>query len=329
MDGTILSIGTFTQPAAAVNQLIQVPSDLDYLRVYNWTQIAAVGNPYFFYWTRNNGTPTQGLSVTVAGVPALTAANSFVLYNPNLQNYEGVGAAVAITNINNGSGVVLTATTTGLSVGSVVRLSNLVAAAAQQLGGLNLTVSAINPGVSFTVTLPTPTAVIGATAGFYRIIFPSPLFAPRAKTLLNISAAAQAVVTTSSPHGFSIGQLVRFNIPMVSATEYGITQLDGVSATVVAVGTTTTFTINVNTVGMGAFAFPAAANVAFSYAEVTPYGDDTATALSQVPALSSLQDAVNNSGVLGMVLATGAALPAGVANDVITWEAGKVTLGGL
>ncbi len=331
MDGTIIGIGTFTQPATAVAQTISVPSNLDGLWVYNWTQINAAGNAGIFHWMRNSPFPTQGISIAANGAVGLTAANSFVLFNPNLQNFETVSAPVAITNINNGSGVVLTANTTGLSVGSVIRLSNLGSAAAVQLGGVNFRVTAVNPGVSFTIVLPTPTAVIGATTGFYRIIG-SPLFVPRIRILSNVSQAVNAVVTTTTAHGFSVGQEVRFSVPQVTNTEYGMTQLDSSItpfAIVLSTPTSTTFTINVDTTGFGVFAFPAGADVPFTFAAVTPFGDDTATAITQVPPLSSLEDATKNTAFLGITLQTGANLPGGVANDVVTWEAYKATFGGL
>lgn len=329
MDGTILSIGSFTQPGTAVNQIIQVPSNLDYLYVYNYTQMAASAgaNGGQFYWQRGMGTIGTMLSVGAAQAvtSAVTAANAFTLYDPSVVT---PGAAIAITNINATTGVVLTATTTGLAVGSIVRLSVLGAASAQQLGGVDFVVTAINPGVSFTIVPPTPSAAIGASTGFYRII-PQGLFFPRRRIISNVTAAASAVVTTTTAHGFSVGQEVRFVVPQVTATTYGMTGLDGLSGTVTAVGSTTAFTVDIDTSAMAAFAFPAAAAVPFSPAEVIPYGDDTATALVQAPPLSSLEDSVQNTGYLGMILAAGALLPAGIAADVVYWRAGKVTMGGL
>lgn len=331
MDGTIIGIGTFTQPATAVAQTIAVPSNLDGLWVYNWTQIAAGGNAGIFHWMRNSPVPTQGISIAANGNVALTAANSFVLYNPNIQNFETVSAAVAITDINNATGVVLTGNTAGLAVGSVIRLSNITDAAGVQLAGVDFRVTAVNANVSFTIVLPTPTAVIGATGGFYRIVG-GPLYVPRVRILSNVSQAVNATVTTTTAHGFTVGQEVRFSVPEVSATEYGMTQLDSSvtrSATVLTTPTATTFTIDVDTTGFGAFAYPAGAEVPFTFAAVTPFGDDTATALAQVPPLSSLGDAVFNTGFLGITLQNGANLPGGIANDVVTWEAYKATYGGL
>lgn len=330
MDGSILSIGTFTQPATAVNQIIQVPSNLDYLNVINYTQFAAGitnGTAVQFYWQRNMGTIGTYFGGAAGPVASwgVTAANAFTLYDPSNTT---PGAPIAITNINATTGVVLTGTTTGLAVGSIIRLSNLSAASAQQYGGIDFVVTAINPATSFTITPLTPSAAIGACTGFYRIINPG-LFYPRRRIISNISQAASAVVTTTVAHGYSIGQEVRFVVPQVTATTFGMIEINGLTGIITAVGSSTTFTVNINSTGFTTFAWPAAAAVPFSPAEVIPFGDDTATALSQVPPLSSLEDAVQNTGYLGMILATGALLPAGVANDVIYWQAGKAVYGGL
>lgn len=323
MDGTILTQGSFTQPAVAVAQTIIVPSGIDNLTIYNVTQAAAgaVGNASFSYWQLGMG--TQGFYFTGTGAAGQSAANSFVVYNPGIASNS---APVAITNINAGTGLVTTANTAGIAVGSVVRLFGLGAAAAQQLAGVDFTVSAVTTNTNFTVAAVPGAAAIGATTGFYTIV-PTGLFYPRVRTILSITAANPGVVTTTVPHGYQVGQEVRFTIPTVTATAYGMTQLNNLSAIITAV-TATTFTININTTGFTAFAWPLAANSPFSPALVVPFGDDTATALAQVPPLSSLEDSVQNVAFLGMTLATGALLPAGVANDVIYWEASKATMGG-
>lgn len=329
MDGTIITMGNFTQPATAVNQIIAVPSGIDYLYIYNYTQMAASAgaNGGSFYWQRGMG--TNGLILSVGGAQAVTAAataaNAFTLYDPSVST---PGAAIAITNIDAATGIVLTGTTTGLAVGSIVRLNTLSAASAQQYGGLDFSVTAINPGVSFTIVPLTPSAAIGATTGFYRIQQPG-LFYPKRRIISNITAANPAVVTTTVSHGFSVGQMVRFVVPQVTATRFGMTALDGLSGTITVVNSITSFTVDIDTSAMTAFAWPAAASVPFTPAEVIPYGDNTATALAQVPPLSSLEDSVQNTGYLGMILAAGALLPGGIAADVVYWRAGKVTMGGL
>lgn len=325
MDGTILSQGSFTQALTGTSVTIAVPSGTDFLKVYNYTRMAAgtSADAGISYWQRGMG--TTGLYQTCAGVSAASAAGSFILFDPSITTPS---APVAITNINAGSGVVATGNTAGVFVGTRIRLSSLSVAAAQQYAGIDFAVTAVTANTSFTIVPLTPSATIGACTGFYRII-PGGLFYPRRRFISNISSATAGVVTTTFPHGYSVGQQVRFVIPTVTSIGFGTTQLDGLSAVITAVGSTTTFTINVDTSVMGAFSWPVGTAVPFTPAEVVPYGDDTATALAQNPALSGLQDAVSNTGYLGMTLASSATQPAGVTSDVIYWVAGKTALGGL
>jgi hypothetical protein len=330
MDGTITLQGSFTQPATAVAQYIPLRSDVDYMKVYNITQSIAVnnGSGFEFYWQRGfqNDAAMNVNGGLVHYHPAgdhtmaidRTAANAFVLYdnsaNPNGALRATTGSSAAANP------VVLAANTAGLvAFETIVRLDSI--AAAPTICGIDYTVQAINAGVSF--TLPTHATALGAGgAGRYRIIQYNPLFYPRNRTVINVSQAAQAVVTTSVNHNYTIGQQVRFVVP----ANCGMTQLNGLQATIVAVsaaGALPTFTIDLDTTGFTAFQWPLLAVAPTSYANVVPIGENTATALAQVPPLSGLEDATINTGSIGMILMPGDLLPGGVAADRIYWVAGK------
>lgn len=338
MDGTILGQGSFTQPATAVAQTIMIPSGVDFLEITNYTQSAAgaAANGFKFYWQRGFPNGTGTMLVNTAGVvtAALTANNAFTLYDPSVQ---GVGA------LNNGStgvtgftaanpAVVTVGATAGMSAGNVVIFNSLnnqpqYAGIAFSVGYGTLT------GTTFSVDYLNATGSTASTSGNFRVIPFQPLFYPRRRTITNITAAASAVITLSVDHMFTVGQEVRLNFAGGTAVwgSYGV--LDGQAAIITAVDTGTgvghnTITVNVNTTGFGTFAFPTALAVPFTPAQVVPFGEDTATALSQVPPLSSLEDATVNTGFLGMTLSAGALLPAGVAADVVYWVAGKSTYGG-
>ena len=91
-----------------------------------------------------------------------------------------------------------------------------------------------------------------------------------------------------------------------------------------------TITINANTSGFGSFLTQwESITPPYTPAQVIPIGEDTATALAQMPPLSELADATYNTGYLGMVLAAGATAPAGIAADTVFWVARKATYGGL
>lgn len=378
MDGTIIGQGSFIVPATIVNQVIAIPSGVDWLSVRNYTQTATAGVAapgsvgYEFYWQR--GMPAGSAMVkykqvtTNASTDDLILTGGFTLYDPSGQSVGSLpllGAPVATTASTNATRpVVSTASTAGIAVGTVVRMSNT---AQTDVNGQDFVVGAVTANVSFTLLTATnalataPGAVGGA--GFYRIVYNgnTQLFYPRNRVITNITQAANANVSTGRAHGLTPGQEIRFSIPAVS----GMIQLNPdplnnyfprnslQSAIVLTVVDDYNFTINIDTTAYTAFTYPTIAQQPSSFPEVTPMGEDTATSLTvlgaQVPTIGGLQinntntgllaDSTVNTGFLGMILGTGAAGvqlttsitgPAGaVAADVVYWRAGKSTFGGL
>jgi len=394
MDGTIIGQGSFTAigsnaatntVAAASANIIQIPSGADWLMVRNYTQFGTNGNNavtfqgstalagYEYYWQRGMA-PGTGIvqyktnsSSAKNGDTLLTGG--FTLYDPSGQTAGSLpllGAAVATTASTNATRpVVSTANTAGISVGTVVRLSNT---AQTDINGQDFVVGAVTTNVSFTLmtatnALATAPGVVGG-AGFYRIVNVDSLFYPRRRLITNITRAVTPTVSTSIAHGLTPGQKIRFQIPAVS----GMIQLnaspltatsDG-SATILTVVDDYNFTINVDTSTFTAFTYPTVAQQPSNFPEVIPFGENTAVSIvatgSQTPTIAGIQifntntgllaDSTTNTGFLGMILgaggngnALGAAItgPAGtIANvtdvqtpDTIYWVAGKSTYGGL
>lgn len=394
MDGTILSQGTFTANlvnatatiTAANPTIIQIPSGADWVKVYNYTQTGTVGTATatfqgvanasvgnYFYWQRGMA-PGTGIVYYKGAANAIQDADTlvsggFTLYDPSGQTNGALpllGASIATTASTNATRpVVSTANTAGVSVGSVVRLS---ATAQTDINGIDFVVGAVTANVSFTLmtatnALATAPGAIGG-AGFYRLVNYSPLFYPRARVITNITQAVNANVSTSIAHGLTPGQEIRFNIPAVS----GMTQLNpdplnnyyptnsSVPAIIQTVVDDYNFTININTTAYNAFTYPTIAQQPSSFPEVSPFGEDTATALAsplnQVPTIAGQQifntntgilaDSTVNTGFLGMILGSGGngvqlttpiIGPAGTTTssvaDTIYWVAGKSSLGGL
>ncbi len=369
MDGTILSQGSFIVPATIVNQYIQIPSGADFMHVRNFTRQSTVGGAsafgFEYYWQKGMAAGSALVKYYANGGAVVTgdalASGGFTLYDPS-GNTAGalplVGNPVATTASTNATRpVVSTASTAGLSVGSVVRLSNT---AQTDVNGVDMVVGTIVANTSFTLLtasnpLATAPGVIGG-AGFYRIINADPLFYPRRRYVVNITQAVNAQVSTSVAHGLTPGQSIRFEIPAVS----GMIQLNAtpannyLAATIVSKVDDYNFTINIDTTAFTAFTWPTSVpnQLPVSFPSLTPVGEDTANALvnlnAQVPTVGGIQifntntgilaDSTVNTGYLGMVLGTGsvgvistAALtgPAGsVAADVVYWVAGKSSLGG-
>jgi len=69
-------------------------------------------------------------------------------------------------------------------------------------------------------------------------------------------------VTLSVTHNYIVGQKVTFKIPTVTAAAFGMTQLNGITATIIrtndadADGLFNTITVDVDTTGYTAFALP-------------------------------------------------------------------------
>lgn len=396
MDGTIIGQGTFTASYSGSNpnagnatnqagdqQIIVIPSGADWVKVSNFTKWGQVGSSgaYFqgsgnayigfeFFWQRGMAAGTGLVSYygnATSGVFGDTlVTGGFTLYDPS-GNTVGAQSllsnAVATTASTNATRpVVSTASTAGVQVGTVVRMS---ATAQTDVNGVDMVVGAVTANTNFTLltaTNPLATApgAIGG-AGFYRIVNTDPLFYPRRRFVVNVTRAVQPTVSTSVEHNLCAGQLVRFQIPSLIPVA-GMTQLDEQVATVLSVTDAYNFVINVDTSAYTAFAWPTIAQQPSSFPIVVPVGENTANALvnlnAQVPLSGGLQihntntgilsDSTVNTGFLGMILGSGGngnALttpivgPAGSvhfsaadaidARDTMYWVAGKSTYGGL
>ena len=373
---------------------IQIPSGADWISVRNYSAISVVGanaGAYFngtanayvgteFFWQRGMSPGSAMVKYyngsTAAVYGDLILSGGFTLYDPSGQTLTSqplTGPAVATTASTNATRPeVTTASTAGLQVGTVVRMSNT---AQSDVNGVDMVIGTINSGTQFTLltttnALATAPGAIGG-AGFFRVIYNAnnALFYPRLRYVTNITQAAQAQVSTSVAHGLTPGQEVRFKIPTTS----GMTDLNpqlnnnyfptssSAAAIVVSVVDDYNFTININTTGYSAFTWPTIAQEPCDFPTVTPFGEDTATALAsntaQVPTINGVQifntntgilaDSTVNTGYLGMILGSGGngsilgtpiIGPSGSINwsagnagtgDSVFWVAGKSTYGGL
>lgn len=338
MDGTILGQGTFTVGSTVTQQIIQIPSNADWVEVYNFTQFGTTGgasaNGVEFIWQRGMAAGTGIVKYKINSTDGhvlngdTLLTGGFTLYDPSGQSAGSLpllGAAVATTASTNATRpVVSTASTAGLVAGtSVVRLSNT---AQTDINGIDFVVGTVVANTSFTLltassALATAPGAIGG-AGFYRIVNVDPLFYPRRRHITNITQATQAQVSTSVAHNYVVGQEVRFSIPSVS----GMVQLNSTSAnnyqtaTIVSVVDSFNFKVNIDSSAFTAFTFPTIAQQPSSFPEVQPVGEDTAFALTSTAAQTPLDvfgnpinnantgilsDSTVNTGFLGMVLGTG------------------------
>lgn len=330
--------GSFTSNGSA--KLLNIRSDLDYMWVYNLTQGAAsqttaVGVKY--YWQR--GFPAGSMWVTfksnaanAANLEQYITTGGFTLIDTSI---SVPGAQIAITSITNATPpVVATGSTAGLSNGDIVRIFNV--AGAQQLGGFDFTIGAVVANTSFTLAFMR--AIVAGTTGFWRRIPYDPYFYPPVRVISKINRADSstfaysasgsfAIVTLTVTHAFTVGQKIRFKIPVVTALAFGMPALNDVEATIVAINkadidsVTNTITVDVDISALGTFAWPLTADVPFTPAQVVPVGENTAQANASL--VNPFADAELNTAFIGIKLDGGAGFPGGAAEDVMYWVAGK------
>lgn len=314
---TIIHQGSFTSLGTAVN--LPISSGVDSISIYNQTAIAAntasAGKYFFcqmingapigtgFEW-QNNGAAT---AVNLIAAPAL----SFQLVNTT---QTAPLAPVALTTISAAAvPIVATASTAGLSAGSIVQLQNVTGV--QQFGGMTFSIDTIVANTSFRLAFAPQ--IVAGTTGFYRIVPYDPIFFPASRYITAITVGATTQVKMSVATQYTVGQEVRLTVPAA----YGaISQnINGLQGKVTAVNTATNVvTLDINSTGFGAFVFPLTAATPFTQAQISPVGAGLPGPLTDP---SNLSDATNNTAYIGVRLAPGIDGPAGQAADQIAWIA--------
>jgi hypothetical protein len=312
---TVIQQGSFV--STGNNTTLQIRSGVDWIRTYNNTQIIAnaVNTGYEFYWQLGMAPGFSLVWMSNAGGTAvnLVAVNAggFTLVDSSMNQPGPKIATTAITNAANP--VVSTGNTAGLSAGSIVRLSGT--AAVPNIMGPDFLIDTIVNNTSFRISnalANAPGAVGGA--GFYQVIPYDPIYYPTKRYIVNITQAVNGVVTTSVPHGYTVGQTVRLYVPTV----FGMTQANNLLVNITAV-TPSTFTTNINTTAFSAFVYPGPLTVPFTPAIVVPVGEET----DQFSNPNLLDDATLNTAYIGVLLGGGIDGPAGQIGDTVFWMAGK------
>lgn len=332
MDNTIIQQGSFT--STGENVTLKLRSDVDWIQVYNISEAAAdqtVAIGVKYYWQRGFRQNSMWATLKSDAADAANLEEYIYVTNPYLGS-----AGFSLVDTSNQFNGLLVSTITAIStatppvvtisaaldqpsVGSTVRLFNI--AGAQQFGGMDFTVG-YNTSTGFTFSLDyAPTLTIAGTTGSYRVIPTDGGFYPRARYITKITQASEAVITLSVTHGYQVGQSVRIIVPEV----FGMVEINGIEATIVAIDTTTTtgntITVNVDSTNFTPFVFPSSYQVPFTPAEIVPIGEDTATALDLN--VNILSDAVEDEGYIGIILTGGPGQPAGYIGDNMFWIAGK------
>lgn len=312
--------GTFTTPATLVPVNLPVPCGYDYVKIINLddyntpaaTIVMAEGHATSVAgsavtYTGNGATPNV-LTQRVAITGGFTIIPDSGIQTPG----AAVINAAAISNAT--PPVALTATP--LAVGDIARVYNTTGML--QISGMDLTVTAVNAGVSHTYGfLPAAGFLAAATAHTFRRIPFDARFYPRRRFITAISQAGSAVIQLSVLHDFHVGEKVRILVPSL----FGMTQMNNQLATITAVSNTigtgtNSITVNIDSSAFTAFAFPtsAVAALGMTFAQVVPVGEAATS-----PYQNLLDDATLNTSISGVRVDTGVL----VASKNYSWIATK------
>ena len=310
----IIQQGNFT--ADGSNKLLNIRSDVDWIKVYNLRAAAnvSVDMAYEFYFQRGmtSGTGMQWtiLGATLASDPVtvglLTAPNGFTLINDGLDPVLSSGnAAASFTNVT--QPVVTTGVTwsAALSDGDVVRFSQTAAEKTagnlSAWAGIDFQVSTVVANTSFVIANALEQAPGGSAASSWRKVNTRNGFYPLSRYIANIAKSGSSlVVTTTVDHGYKVGQEVQFN---VRSALNGMVELNGLQGSISAV-TASTFTVSIDGSTFSDFIFPtlaqAAAVNAYTPAQVVPVGMDSPVAINA--GVDLLSDATNDLQIVGVLL---------------------------
>lgn len=293
--------GTFDTAATLKPIDISLPTGYDSIEITNLTDVVTTGSSAIIFAKSIPGSlPGYARLSTNSGVGFALDESVIIAdgFTP-ISNATGtaIGAAVAVTSITQANPAVL-ATATTVTAGDVIRVYGTTDM--HQIAGMDFTVGTVVAGVSMELAyLNSAGFADPASAGFYRQIPFDETFYPKARSIVAITQAAQAVVTLSVTHRYVAGEQVRMTVPV----GWGMTQMNGLVATIVAVNTTTnTITLDVNSTGFTAFAFPTSAvtDTGVSFPQVCPIGEKAA-----VPYGNLYDDAKINMNFSGVRIGTG------------------------
>lgn len=279
-------------------------------------------------WDSAYPTQTQITYINAAGtalLPGAVTTNGISLYD-GTQSVQ-LGAVVTGGALSKANPAQLTSNAHGLQTGDQILIHGpfTAATAMNQLGGMIFTVTVTGAN---TVTIPINTNTANFTATTvtsWQKVKVGPLYYPQRAFITGITAANPMVVTTSTNHGYTVGQQVRLRVPSV----FGMTQANNIQSVITAV-TSTTFTLgNVDSSAFTAFAWPAVTSLPFTQPTVTPIGAAptpvTAGLVTHYEDL--LDDATINQQFQGFNIGAGLLLTSGAgtigvtASDVFSWTA--------
>lgn len=345
MPFTIVSQGTFIQPATAVSQIIPLPSGCDYFKTYNYTKAIANAPTGAFMgeWFGGGITPVNdGIRWGKNGSTAVIVDNfQNASANPSagftyITSFPAPQAALTGTTISKASAAVCAVTNT-YSNGDQVIIYNAVGM--EQISGMTFTISSVS-GSGFTLLgLNSSAFATSATSFLVRRIAQNPIgvttpVSPSSLFVTAVSQAANAQVTYSQQHNLVVGQKLEFTVPgsfgMVQLNNYYQPQSKPII--VASVVDAYNITLNIDTTNYTAFAMPASSGSPTTqlFATSAPAGQATTyNPITQVGTGYNFTTVPFKSGLYipCMLIPSGQYSPGGQATETIIWEAYKMETG--
>ncbi len=335
MPFTIVTQGSFTQPATAVNMNINLPSSVDYFKTVNLTQMAATGTVCVAgEWFKGLTAINDGLRWRKAGSSAIlidtfataTASNGFTYVSVPPQPE----AAVTGTAITAATPAVVASTNT-YSEGDFVTL--YATTGMLQISGMTFQISTVSGSGYTLLGLPAAGFAAAATALISRRVAKTMPVEPRTMYVTAISKAVNAEITFSEAHSYVLGQLVHFSVPQ----SFGMKEMDQLTGRVVSITGVNTptgsdvykLTVNIDSSAFTTFAFPASSGSPTTalFATMSPAGQQVIrdpSTLAQVGYNTSYAPFHSGQFVPYMYVPAGAASPGGAGGDVIVWQGFKM-----
>lgn len=272
----LIAGGSFTSHASNLRQDVQISDEPDLIWVRNRTAWGddAAETSVESWWRRGMAqdaaqTTDQAVTSGALSSEAVTSGGFRIFNTANPPQY----AALATTAITAASPAVASMANTGsIAIGDVVRIYDTTGML--QIAGMDFEVTALTANVSASLNIDASGFAAPATAGSVKLIIPGRMY-PRWRYIVPLSGAAgitqaaNAVVSFSVAHNFTVGERVSFRVPEA----FGMQEINNQSGIVQSV-TTYTITVDIDTSGYTAFAFPTSAAYAagLSQAMVVPAG---------------------------------------------------------
>ncbi len=314
MNGTFISTG-LAYP-------LDIPMGFDYLHVWNrssiGTPVGSAGTE--FEWVEGMASGEAFEEAYNAGATAIqkTLLTTGGIYLITQTDPAPVSALLTGTAISNANPPVASSGATGdIAEGDIVTIISATGAA--QFNGYQFTVGTVVANTTF--VLPYAPTIVAGTTFSYRYVKYDRMFYPASRLISEITRGATTEIQMTVTHRLTPGQLVTFKVPSV----FGMTQLDGLRARILAVNTTTnTITVDIDSSAFTAFAFPltAVAAAPYTFAQVIPFGDGLDPTTPLITS-STLAGATRNVAIRGAVLSPGVNGPGGAVGNVMYWVATK------